>query len=185
MPCTSFLAGKTPEGTGEPPEGPSGSARGEQPGIDTAGHGGQHSYSAPWLCRQNTSTHSSIPDCLRKQKPVASFTVQLLSQRQMTKKTKGKYEQGSNTPCFCAPLVARKNISLVSLWALQVSIGGALLVAREHKTANIRKKIGIRSKALRMFVNVCPLIRSARRLRDAPPIFSGTNLGSVFPRYFV
>lgn len=67
--------------------------------------------------------------------------------------------RGSVSSCFCVPLVARKNISLVSLWALQVSIGGALLVAREYKTVNVRKKIGRSSKALRMcpIMNICPL----------------------------
>jgi len=73
------------------------------------------------------------------------------------KKPKGNMSRGSISSCFRVPLVARKNISFVSLWALQVSIGGALLVAREYKTANVRKKIG-RSKALRMcpVTNVCP-----------------------------
>lgn len=82
--------------------------------------------------------------------------------------------RGSISSCFRVPLVARKNISLVSLWALQVSISGALLVAREYKTANVRKKIG-RSKALRM----CPTMNSrplsTRRTR-APSFLAGTNL---------
>lgn len=86
MPSTSFLSEKPPEDTGEPPEGIPAPGRAEQPGIDTAGHGRQHSHSVPWLRRQNSSTCSSIPDCLTKHKPVASCTVQLLSQHQMTKK---------------------------------------------------------------------------------------------------
>lgn len=67
--------------------------------------------------------------------------------------------RGSVSSCFCVTLVARKNISLVSLWALQVSISGALLVAREYKTQQMSEKIGRRSKALRMcpIRNVCPL----------------------------
>lgn len=63
--------------------------------------------------------------------------------------------RGSVSSCFCVTLVARKNISLVSLWALLVSISGALLVAREYKTLQMsEKKIKGRSKALRM----CPLM---------------------------
>lgn len=94
--------------------------------------------------------------------------------------------RGSDSRCFRVLLVARKNISLVSLWALQVSIGGALLVAREHKTANVRKKVGRRSKALRMcpFMNVLSP-RTVSEETHAPPVFAGTNLGSFFPRYFV
>lgn len=47
---------------------------------------------------------SSTPDCLTKHEAVAGFTMQLLSQHQMTKKNpEGKYEQGKPLSVFsCA-----------------------------------------------------------------------------------
>lgn len=97
-----------------------------------------------------------------------------LSTRWPKKTPKGNMSRGSHSRCFRVPLVARKNISLVSLWALQVSISGALLAAREHKTANVREKIGRRSKALRMFMNVCPLTRSVRRRAQLQSVLEQT-----------
>lgn len=139
-----------------------------------AGTAGSTARSAPHRCpfrqtpalrgsRHNVFTPSSTPNCLEKYKPVVGFTAQLLSQQQMSEKLKGNMSRGSIASCFHVLLVARKNISLVSLWAPQVSIGGALLAARENKTANVREKIG-RSKALRM----CPVINvpSRRQKRD-------------------
>lgn len=128
--------------------------------------------------------HSRLPH--KTQASCRFHRAALISAPDDQKKPKGNMSRGSDSRCFRVPLVARKNISLVSLWALQVSIGGALLVAREHKTANVRKKVGRRSKALRMcpFMNVLSP-RTVSEETQAPPVFAGTNLGSFFPRYFV
>lgn len=125
------------ENTGEPPEGPSGTARDEQPGIDPAGHGSIPTV-APQMKCFHVLLHSRLPH--RTRASCRFHRGALISAPDDQKKPKGNMSRGSDSRCFRALLVARKNISLVSPWALQVSISGALLFAREHKTANVREK---------------------------------------------